>query len=77
MISTPVLIIGDTSLPRWANCRPGVRLLVVVGLDSRILILVSLHQLIADRQRRYLAVLQANLRNREQQFPGRLLDIVR
>ena len=49
----------------------GVRRLVVVGLDSRIIGLVTLHQLIADRQRRYLAVLQANLQDREeQQFPA-------
>ena len=80
VMSTPVLTIQpdaplNTALEQMQTY--GVRRLVVVGLDSRILGLVSLHQLIADRQRRYLAVLQANLQDcEEQQFPGQLLDVV-
>jgi diguanylate cyclase (GGDEF)-like protein/PAS domain S-box-containing protein len=59
-------------MENWA-----VRRLVVVGLDSRVRGVVSLHQIISDRQRRYLDVLQHNLRAcQEQQFPGQLLDVI-
>jgi diguanylate cyclase (GGDEF)-like protein/PAS domain S-box-containing protein len=69
--TTPV----DAALERMENW--GVRRLAVVGLDSRVLGVVSLHQIISDRQRHYLEVLHNNLRAfQEQHFPGQLLDVI-
>ena len=79
-MSTPVLTIQpdaplNTALEQMQTY--GVRRLVVVGLDNRIIGLVTLHQLIADRRAAVLAVLQANLQDcEEQQFLGQLLDVV-
>ena len=80
VMSTPVYTIEPT-LPVYAALEKmeqwGVRRLVVVGLDSRLLGVVSLHQVIHDRQRRYLDVLHNNLEAcREQQFPGQLLEVI-
>lgn len=80
VMSTPVYSIEPT-LPVYAALEKmekwGVRRLVVVGLDSCLLGTVSLHQVIHDRQRRYLDVLHNNLEScREQQFPGQLLEVI-
>ncbi|MGD1983695.1 MAG: EAL domain-containing protein, partial [Chromatiaceae bacterium] len=80
IMSAPVYTV-EPNIPVYAALERmetwGVRRLVVVGLDSRLRGVVTLHQVISDRQRRYLDVLQNNLRAcQEQQFPGQLLEVV-
>lgn len=80
IMTTPTLGIDPSTSPDVALEQMeqyGVDRLLVVGLDSRVQGVLSLHQLIADRQRRDLSTLQANLeRCEKQQFPGQLLEVI-
>jgi predicted transcriptional regulator len=80
IMSNPVYSIGP-EVPVYGALERmeiwGVRRLVVAGLDSRLLGVVSLHQVISDRHRRYLVALQNTLRAcHEQQFPGQLPELI-
>jgi diguanylate cyclase (GGDEF)-like protein/PAS domain S-box-containing protein len=79
-MSSPVLTISDeapldSALDAMENYQ--VRRLAVVGLDSHLLGVLTLHQLVAYQQRRFIQTLKADLDAcAAQAFPGQLLDAI-
>ncbi len=80
VMSSPVRAIQPSAAIHTALERMeehGVRRLVVTERGGNLRGMITLHQVIAERERRHLATLQANLRECQQQrFPGVLLDFI-
>ena len=77
--SPPLTIGADATLDQALDVMEThqVRVLIVVGLDSRMQGVVSMHHLVSHQQQRFIDTLRANLEAcAEQRFPGQLLDVI-